>query len=155
RPVHQLRGADRRDRHIVVALGVDDSVEIDLAALGGDEHAGVDQRSHGFCGTLGRLAASIPSSTKRSICSSSFGAFFMKAASRRSVILGTTVTGPICATGRPCRSMMYVTPSSRTRSTRVPKFFAAVVAGRRLAAAISVYYVQYGYGAIFFYVTRD
>src|SRR5262252_6854385 len=62
--------------------------------------------------------------------------------------------GPICATGSPPRSMTNVARSSRTRSTRRPKFLAASVAvtacrlrpGFRYSA-ISVFYGTWASGS--------
>ena len=53
----------------------------------------VDQRCHGFTGTAGRFAAAIPSSTKRRISPSSFGARLRYAATFRRVVRGTIEIG--------------------------------------------------------------
>ena len=52
-PVQELRCRDRRDRDGLFAQLAKLGAEIQLATLGGDEHARVDQRPHRLLGTLG------------------------------------------------------------------------------------------------------
>ncbi|CAN90375.1 hypothetical protein predicted by Glimmer/Critica [Sorangium cellulosum So ce56] len=56
-PVQELRCGDRRDGHRFVPVVTKHALKVQLPTFGRDEHAGVDQRSHGVSGIIGWFCA--------------------------------------------------------------------------------------------------
>jgi hypothetical protein len=69
--VQQFRGGDRGYGDRFSFARMEERVEVELSALGRDEHAGVDQRSHRSTGTEGLFDRRTPASTFRQRASSS------------------------------------------------------------------------------------
>src|SRR5690606_11490131 len=104
--VKEFRCADRGDRDLFVSgvrIPFKPGVEVEFPAFGGDQHAGVDQRSHRSPGTAGVLAALIMRSTSsRYRLSSGSRSAYQSARSRN--VQRTTSTGSTRTTGTPPRS---------------------------------------------------
>jgi hypothetical protein len=52
-PMKELRGGDGRQRDNLISLLGHDCVQVELPALGRDQHAGIDHRRHGDFGSAG------------------------------------------------------------------------------------------------------
>ena len=131
-PMHAVENLGygyRRNAERLFARPAQHGVEVQVASLGGDHRARVDQDSHGSPGTSGRLSMATPSATACANSSSSEGPGRDRTIATKSrTVKARRCTGPTSATGVPPRSTTYTARSWRTRSTSAPKFFAASVA---------------------------